>query len=80
MDDSVVTLVQPYIPLISSPIVFLIAVFFLGRLDKREGAWEFFARPFTASCKRISVVVIIRYLHSHYTNVSNAVPFSVINK
>ena len=54
MDDSIVTLVQFYIPLISSPIVFLIAVFLLGLVDKRDGAWEFFVRPFTTSCKSIS--------------------------
>eukprot|EP00938_MAST-03A_sp_MAST-3A-sp1_P002993 g2993.t1 len=54
MDDSIVTLVQFYIPLISSPIVFLIAVFLLGLFDKRDGAWEFFVRPFTTSCKSIS--------------------------
>lgn len=53
MDDSMITLVQLYIPLISCPIVFLIAVFFLGRFDKRDGAWEVFSRPFV-SCKRIS--------------------------
>jgi len=55
VDDSILTIVQLYVPLISSPIVFLITVFVLGRRDNRDGAWEYFSKPLMGCChKRIS--------------------------